>query len=278
MTSDNPTAEIYDMEDARARRRSTEASGAGAQLAEAREAAGLTLAEAAAKTHIKEHHLQAIEETDLTALPPRPYVVGFVRGYAEFLRLDAAMIVERFKQDAGFFAPPTVDVEKFETAATASEPGRGELSLAAVVVILAFFIWCAWQITLLDGEKIVAPGAGLPGASASPGGQAGFEPQAEAAPPVQDNVIEARLIERIEPVYPMGCLTDAHEVETVTVMFNITAAGRVSGLRAAQSSAACFEQAALNAVRRWRFDPRTVDGAPRTAYDQRVSFRFTRPY
>lgn len=267
------------MEDARARRRGGETPGgdhetAGAFLAAARQAAGLTLHEAAAKTHIKERHLQAIEDIDLAGLPARPYAVGFVKAYAEFLGLDAAALVDRFKADAGFFAPPPAPVEKFEAAQAAVEGGNRELSFLTVAAILIFFIWCAFQITLLDADKRRAPLSGLPGAAASSAAAPG--PAAASAPSAAD-VIEARVLERIEPVYPMRCLNEAGATETVQVLFNITAAGRVYGESIARSSNGCFDEAALNAVRRWRFEPRKADGAPRATYDQRTSLTFRRP-
>ena len=280
MTSKDGTAEIYDMEDARARRRASELPGAeygdaGAHLAAVREASGLSIEEAAAKTHIKAHHLEAIEALDLGSLPPRPYAIGFVKVYGEFLGLDAAALVDRFKQDMGFSAPPKVEVEKFEVAEAAAEANSGELSLIAVIAIIVFFIWCAWQITLLDGREL--SGAGLPVSASEPGGEAILDPQSPGGDAALAEIVEARIVERVEPVFPRSCLGDAKAVETVMVAFNITAGGRVAGERVASSSNPCFDASALNAVRRWRFEPRTVDGAPRALYDQQARFSFERP-
>ncbi len=272
MTSKDGTAKIYDMEDARARRRASQLPGAdyadaGAHLAAVREASGLTIAEAAAKTHIQEHHLEAIEALDGGALPARPYAIGFVKVYAMFLDLDAPAIVDRFKEDMEFSTAPKVDVQKFEARKAADADG-GDLSLLAVAAIIAFFIWCAWQIALIDGREHTDAGA-------EPGGA--IQLPAALSDPALTEVVEARIIERIEPVFPRGCLGDAAPVETVMVTFNITAAGRVAGERIASTSNACFDASALNAVRRWRFEPRTVDGAPRALHDQKARFSFDRP-
>jgi len=276
VTSNNPTAEIVDMEDVRARRRAGETAGgeaenAGGRLAAARVAAGFTLSEAAAKTHIKERHLEAIEAIDLEALPARPYAIGFVKTYAEFLGLDAADLVDRFKEDAGYVAPPAPEVEKFEAAQNAAETGNRELSFMTVAAILIFFIWCAYQITLLDEEKRRVPAAGLPAA-----GEADSAPATEAALPAGE-AIEVQVVERIEPVYPMRCMDNASQTETVDVLFNVTATGRVYGESIVRSTNACFDEAALNAIRRWRFEPLRSEGGPRAAYDQRASLSFNRP-
>ncbi|GJL93802.1 MAG: hypothetical protein DHS20C05_02070 [Hyphococcus sp.] len=275
MTSNNPTADIIDMEDERARRHASELPGenyvhAGAHLTAVREASGLTLHDAASKIHIKENHLFAIEEMDMSGLPARPYAIGFVKSYAEFLGLDGAAIVDRFKEDAGFSAPLPVEVEKFEAAETAVEADKGELSLFAVIGIILFFLWCAYQITLIDSEKAVGAPIIAPTSedAVSAGALAEEEPQ---------EVIEAVILERVEPVFPRSCMSSARADETVQIVFNINAAGRVYGERVGQSTNACFDAAALNAIRRWRFETTRVEGASMAAYDQKTVFLFQRP-
>lgn len=267
----NGSADILNMEDARERRRKGDAAAryrdAGAQLAAAREAQGLALSEAAERTHIRQSHLVAIEAVDTAGLPPRPYALGFVKAYAEFLGLEAAPIVARFKEDAGYAAPsvhPTA--EKFQAAQDAAQPASREMSLWAMLAIVLFMIWCAWQIAL-PRDAVPADGADalvLPAPSAAP-----------APPPVIDLVV----IERVEPVYPRACDAGARPVETVEVMFNVTALGRVAGEQVINSSNACFNDAALNAVRRWTFEPHRGggDGAARAVYDQRRVFTFNQP-
>lgn len=279
MSANNGSAEILDIENARARRRGANLSGAdykhiGVFLAASREAQGYSLTEAAAKTHIRENHLAAIEGMNRSALPARPYAIGFVKTYAEFLELEAKPIVMRFKEEAGYEAAAPIAVEKFEAAEAAAESQPREMTLWAVAGVLAFILWCAWQITLPHEVTRLGEHSSPLAISQSTTNAALPDP---ALQPADAEIIEARIIERIEPVYPRSCAAAARAVETATISFNVTAKGRISGERIAQTTNACFDDAALNAIRRWRFEPRMVDGAPRTAFDQKIQFSFQRP-
>lgn len=286
MATNNGSAEIVNMEDERARRRATELDpdefvNAGAHLKAVREAAGHSLDELAEKTHIKARYLAAIETMTLSDLPSRPFAIGFVRGYAEALGLDPAAIVDRFKVDAGFAAAVEVEPQKFEAAQSAAEAAeRPELSLWAVFAVVAFVVWCAIMISRpREATTPFSLNPALPPSAQAD--QPPILPSDEAlqgvAPAPLPRVVEPVLIERIEPVYPRRCEADAAPVETVEIAFNITLGGVMSGERVASSSNSCFDEAALNAARRWRFSPRTVDGAPRPAYDQRYTLRFEKP-
>lgn len=285
VVTNNGSAEIVNMEDARARRRASELEAddfptAAAHLKAVRETAGLSLAEVSERTHIKPVYLESIEAMTLDGLPSRPFAIGFVRVYAEALGLDAPAVTARFKQDAGWAAPAEVDAERFAPVrAVAAETDRPQMSLWAVLAVIAFILWCAVQIATtthdkttpfnLNGARAGADSVVIPPAMAAPSGAARLAPAEAGDGPV--------LLERVSAVYPTRCELGAAAVETVEVAFNVTAQGVVSGARVAVSSNSCFNDAALNAARRWRFEPRRVDGAARPAYDQRYTFRFERP-
>lgn len=78
----------------------------GQWLREAREAKGLSLAEAEATTRIRQKFLAALEADEWDILPGDVATVGFLRKYAIYLGLDPQVVVERFRSRGA--ARPTV--------------------------------------------------------------------------------------------------------------------------------------------------------------------------
>jgi len=114
---------------------------------------------------------------------------------------------------------------------------------------------------------IEAPAPVLPVEPASP---------AVEAPPQDAVVVEARLIYSVGPRYPERCERSAGALENVTVMFDVAVTGRPTNTRVTSSSDDCFEDAAVEAVTKWRFNPRTVDSAPRPQKNVEATLDFRR--
>jgi len=68
----------------------------GHKLREVREQLGLTLDEVERATRIRTHHLEAIERDDWESLPSPVQARGFLRNYADFLGLDADVVLLDF--------------------------------------------------------------------------------------------------------------------------------------------------------------------------------------
>lgn len=98
-------------------------------------------------------------------------------------------------------------------------------------------------------------------------------PARPAAP--APTITEARLVRSIGPDYPDRCSRGAGALETVSVIFDVTAAGRTANARVTASTNDCFESAAISTIGKWRFDPRTVNGAarPQTGVEATLNFR-----
>ncbi len=103
----------------------------GEQLRTARESAALTIEEAAVITHIPREHLTAMESDNLAALPGPPFNAGFIRIYAEALRLPVQPLLDIYYAQAGE-APSPVGVAPI----SAARRGR-QLMLASLLLTVA---------------------------------------------------------------------------------------------------------------------------------------------
>ena len=114
----------------------------------------------------------------------------------------------------------------------------------------------------IDGAPIIEP--------------AGDEPVLEenlATVEVQE-IVAAQIERSHAPVYPNRCIRAAGQQETVTVMFDVTPEGRTVNARAVAATNSCFSDAAVSAVKRWRYTPKTVNGAPQATIGERATLQF----
>jgi hypothetical protein len=92
----------------------------GATLRGARERRGLTIEQVAQETRISARFLEALEAEEFDALPAPVYVRGFLRSYANFLKVDPQPLLDRLV--GGEFGAPTPPVD----FVGGPRPGRGE--------------------------------------------------------------------------------------------------------------------------------------------------------
>lgn len=127
----------------------------GQDLRAARLRRGDDLATVSKALKIRKDHLEALEEDRLESLPGRTYAVGFVRTYADYLGLDAAQSVERFKaQIAGRSdeAAPTITVIDEDEHRRLPQ---GWKIIAAVVLLL--FAYGAYHLLVPAADKMLSP-------------------------------------------------------------------------------------------------------------------------
>lgn len=72
----------------------------GAQLRQAREAQTLTLDQVAQATHIKLHYLEALEAEQFEQLPSATQLRGFLRAYADYLKLNPSELLGMLEKDS----------------------------------------------------------------------------------------------------------------------------------------------------------------------------------
>jgi cytoskeleton protein RodZ len=72
----------------------------GTQLHQAREAQGLSLDQVAQATHIRLHYLEALESDQFELLPSVAQCRGFLRAYADYLKLNSNELIGVLEKDA----------------------------------------------------------------------------------------------------------------------------------------------------------------------------------
>lgn len=114
----------------------------GASVGEAlqamRHARGMSLEELSQRTRVRASYLAALEEMRLETLPSRPFVVGYIRAYAQAVGADADAAAERFKADEPVLDEPLhapVGVEEDR------DPRLVAIIIGAVVIIGAIVAW-----------------------------------------------------------------------------------------------------------------------------------------
>ena len=93
-----------------------------AQLKQAREDAGLTIKDIAAKTRVPIRHLHNLEAENYGELPSLTYVLGFVRNYARSLDLDENALVAQLRSDLS--DDGTIHPRHADSAMQAADPTR----------------------------------------------------------------------------------------------------------------------------------------------------------
>ena len=175
----------------------------GAELARARQDAGLSLEDAARQLRFAPRQLEALERGELGRLPGGAAVRGMVRSYARFLRLDPAPLVARMAasteaQDAERLAQRFRQPVPFSDGSRRSNFAYIALSLALLAVVAAVaFEWrqerSAARMSFVSAAQQPAEPARLALASASPALAPAPAPAsaARAAAPTEDGASDA---------------------------------------------------------------------------------------
>ena len=178
-------------------------ASAGARLKWARERAGLTVNDVAARLRLHPAQVRALESETFKALPEAAYVRGFVRSYARILDLPAEPLLADLASKLG---PASTDIIERMTrerdyspvrAAAREQTSRRVVLWGAVLLLLALGI-VGWYATGASGdptaartpnpppaaaaEAVAAAAAAVPAAVAADQAPAASTPAAEPAP------------------------------------------------------------------------------------------------
>ena len=86
----------------------------GEILKTAREAKGLELELIARETSITQEYLEALEKEDAAAFPGEPYLIGFLKNYAEYLEVDVNHVATLYHAKKIQESPPPLALTKRE--------------------------------------------------------------------------------------------------------------------------------------------------------------------
>lgn len=128
----------------------------GQQLRDARIARGEALREIAAYLRIRQDYLEALEAGDMSLLPGRPYVLGFLRSYAGHLALNGDLLVTRLK--------PSLRTVALAAPADLGQHGPSRLKAGLATMAMLLLAGTVW-----NGYRAAAPrfaGSPLPLAEA----------------------------------------------------------------------------------------------------------------
>lgn len=127
-------------------------SSVAAILRETRISLGEDIDRVAQHLRIRAIYLRAIEEGRFNDLPGVPYAIGFVRSYAEHLGLNAAEVVERFKDES---ADGLVSRQELVFPSPLSEGRVPGVRLTLLALVLAGAAYGAWYYLSSGAPSIV---------------------------------------------------------------------------------------------------------------------------
>ena len=161
----------------------------GKRLADARQVAGLSLADLAERTRIAGRYLAAIEEGRFSDLASRAYAVGFARTYARAVGLDENVIVKAVREEmtASEDAERAQKPAAFEPGDPARVPGvsLAVLSMLGVVLVLVsiFVFWRSYFFPSASLPDLIQEDADppRPAASSAPAPAVADAPAADAS-------------------------------------------------------------------------------------------------
>ena len=118
------------------------AASPGARLQRAREAAQLTVKEAADALHLSPGVVKALEADDYRVLPNATFVKGYLRSYSRLLGIAGEELVRSYESITGSSKPQSVQpIETPRTAPRFATPLRFGVLGLVVVLVGVFLLW-----------------------------------------------------------------------------------------------------------------------------------------
>jgi transcriptional regulator with XRE-family HTH domain len=159
----------------------------GAYLRAVREHRGFSLSDLSDITRISKAYLQGIEDGNISALPSRPFAIGYVRSYAQALGIDGDAAAARFKSETPDFTEPL----RNPIGVKHEKKHRNPLIFAVIgLIVSGVVLWNVAQRSLTGSDPASVPSAGFAnGPAAEPVAPHGPITLGAATPPPADQTM-----------------------------------------------------------------------------------------
>ena len=139
----------------------------GEKLRQARESRKLTIKNVVSETNMSPSYIEALEDEDFDKFPSETYIIGFLKTYSEYLKLDSKEIIALYKSyKIGESATPLEELTR-PTKSQFSinlisfyERYRNLVFFGIVAVISVLIIWGVWAMNRsevkIDGSDSVS--------------------------------------------------------------------------------------------------------------------------
>lgn len=161
----------------------------GADLKAARTRKGEEIDAISHVLKIRSEHLKSLEDGDIQALPGRAYAIGFLRSYAEYLGLDPAALVERFKAEIAGRGEPEEAAPSFSVEERDRKLPQGWIVF--VVLLLVAVIWGGYYLSVSANRMLAQDVQPVPRNVARDAGIDTPPPRTPVAAPVQTTAAPA---------------------------------------------------------------------------------------
>jgi len=129
----------------------------GEKLRQAREAKKLTYKDVSVETNLAPTFIEALEKEDFEKFPSETYILGFLRNYAEFLKLDPEEMIQLYKgYKIGESATPLEELTRPTTSPVILklrnyyDSYKNYLFFAGMALISLLVIWGIWKVFSTD--------------------------------------------------------------------------------------------------------------------------------
>jgi transcriptional regulator with XRE-family HTH domain len=129
----------------------------GEKLKSVRESRKISIKEVAADTNISSIYIEALEDEDFDKFPGETYVIGFLKSYSEYLKLDAEEIIMLYKgYKIGESATPIEELTRPTKPSMVLALGnfldryKNIFFYAGITLVSLIVVWGVWSLTRPD--------------------------------------------------------------------------------------------------------------------------------